>query len=114
MALLDLAVNVQRTGPLINIASSSFAIIIGHCHNHLIHLNIPEGLLKSAKKVTIDEAQNTVQSNGSVANGFLKPTTLDLGPDQNVPNGRFSVSPVAPVLDGEGSRRQYVMHGSHY
>ena len=71
-----------------------------------------EGLSKTAKKVTIDEAQNTVQSNGgSFGNGFLKPTTLDLGLDKNVLSGRFSVSPVAPAVDTEGSRRRMIMHG---
>jgi len=69
-----------------------------------------EGLSKTAKKVTIDEAQNTVQSNGgSFGNGFLKPTTLDLGLDKNVLSGRFSVSPVAPAVDTEGPAHKRVV-----
>ena len=72
----------------------------------VVNLNLIEGCSKTAKKVTIDEGQNTVQSNGgSIANnGFLKPTSLDLDLEKNVLSGRFSVSPVNPgtTVDTEG------------
>ena len=65
-----------------------------------------DGLSKLAKKVTIDEAQNTVQSNGSGAVAApaapqprLQPDTAN---DTTEHSGRFSVSPAPPLLD-EGS-----------
>ena len=69
--------------------------------HHIIEI-LSEGLSKTAKKVTIDEAQNTVQSNKSLNNGLSKPSSMDLDPDPNELNGRFSVSPAPPLDDVEG------------
>ena len=81
----------------------------------MVYLNLLEGWSKTAKKVTIDEGQNTVQSNGgSIANnGFLKPTSLDLDLEKNVLSGRFSVSPVNPgaAVDTEGIHGKYCCMG---
>ena len=65
-----------------------------------------DGLSKLAKKVTIDEAQNTVQSNGSgapAAPAAPQPRLqADIAADTTEHSGRFSVSPAPPLLD-EGS-----------
>ena len=69
--------------------------------------------MSKSKKVTIDEAQNTITSGKSNKFvGLIKQSSFNISHDQDEQNGRFSVSPVPPKTD-EGSNKKHdiALHG---
>ena len=68
--------------------------------------------MSKSKKVTIDEAQNTItsaKSNKFV--GLIKQSSFNISHDQDEKNGRFSVSPVPPKTDeGRAIKKNLILH----